>query len=43
MAYAIILMAIVITIALVISLVERLRQEETPFKVWRILGRSGGQ
>jgi tungstate transport system permease protein len=43
MAYAIILMAIVITIALVISLVERLRQKETPFKVWRILGRSGGQ
>jgi tungstate transport system permease protein len=43
MAYAIILMAIVIIIALVISLVERLRQEKTPFKVWRILGKSGGQ
>jgi tungstate transport system permease protein len=43
MAYAIILMAIVIIIALVISLVERLRREGMPFKVWRILGRSGGQ
>lgn len=43
MAYAIVLMAIVIIIALVISLVERLRQEDTPFKVWHILGRSGGQ
>jgi tungstate transport system permease protein len=43
MAYAIILMAIVITIALVINLIERLRKEETPFKVWRIFGRSGGQ
>jgi len=43
MAYAIILMIIVITIALVISLIERIRQEEAPFKVWRVLGRSGGQ
>ena len=43
MAYAIILMAIVITIALVINFIERLRKEETPFKVWRIFGKSGGQ
>ncbi|HTY75700.1 MAG TPA: ABC transporter permease [Candidatus Nanoarchaeia archaeon] len=42
MAYAIVLMAIVIAIALVISLIERLRQEESPFKVWRIQGRTGG-
>jgi tungstate transport system permease protein len=43
MAYAIVLMAIVITIALIISLIERLRQEERSFNIWRILGRSGGQ
>jgi ABC-type tungstate transport system substrate-binding protein len=43
MAYAIVLMAIVITIALIISLIERLRQEEGSFNIWRILGRSGGQ
>jgi len=43
MAYAIILMAIVITLALVINFIERLRKEETPSKVWRIFGRSGGQ
>jgi len=42
MAYAIVLMAIVIAIALVISLIERLRQEESPFKVWRIQSRTGG-
>ena len=42
-AYAIILMAIVIAIALVINLIERLRQEELPFKTWRIFGKSGGQ
>jgi tungstate transport system permease protein len=32
MAYAIILMAVVLTITLVISLVERLRQVEVPWK-----------
>jgi len=42
-AYAIVLMAIVITIALAISLIERLRQEELPFKTWHIFGKSGGQ
>jgi len=42
MAYAIVLMAIVIAIALIISLIERIRQEELPFKVWRVQGRAGG-
>ncbi len=42
MAYAIILMVIVITLALVINLIERLRKEELPFKVWRFWGRWGG-
>jgi tungstate transport system permease protein len=37
MAYAILLMAIVITVTLVINLVERLKQEETPWKGWQIL------
>jgi tungstate transport system permease protein len=43
MAYAIVLMVIVITLALVINLIERLRQEENPIKAWRIFGKSGGQ
>lgn len=43
LAYAIILMVIVIVVALVISLIERLREERTPLKIWRILGRTGGQ
>jgi tungstate transport system permease protein len=43
MAYAIVLMIIVITLALVINFIERLRKEETPFKVWRIFGKAGGQ
>jgi tungstate transport system permease protein len=42
MAYAIILVVVVLTITLIINLIERLRQEELPFKAWRILGRSGG-
>jgi tungstate transport system permease protein len=36
MAYGIILMAIVIAVTLIINLVERLRQEETPLKQWQI-------
>ncbi|MFB3890173.1 MAG: ABC transporter permease [Candidatus Bathyarchaeia archaeon] len=36
MAYAIVLMAIVIAVTLAISLIERLRQEETQWKGWRI-------
>ncbi len=43
MAYAIVLMVIVVTLALVISFIERLRKEELPFKTWRLFGRSGGQ
>jgi tungstate transport system permease protein len=43
MAYALILMAIVITLALVINFIERLRKDEMPLKVWRMFGRSGGQ
>jgi tungstate transport system permease protein len=39
MAYAIILMVIVIAVTLSINLVERLRQEDTSWKKWRILGR----
>jgi tungstate transport system permease protein len=39
MAYAIILMVIVITVTLSINLVERLRQEGTSWKKWRMLGR----
>ncbi len=42
LAYAIILVVVVLAITLIINLVERLRQEEMPFKAWRILGRSGG-
>ena len=37
MAYAIILMVIVIAVTLSINLVERLRQEDTSWKKWRIL------
>jgi tungstate transport system permease protein len=37
MAYAIILMAVVLTIALTINLVERLRQEDLPWKKWWVL------
>jgi tungstate transport system permease protein len=37
MAYAIILMAVVLTITLGINLVERLRQEDLPWKKWWIL------
>ena len=40
MAYAIILMAIVLTITLAINLVERLRQEDMPWKKWWVLWRS---
>jgi tungstate transport system permease protein len=43
MAYALILMAIVISLALIINFIERLRKEDLPFKTWRIFGRSGGQ
>jgi tungstate transport system permease protein len=39
MAYAIILMVIVIAVTLSINLVERLRQEDISWKKWRILGR----
>jgi tungstate transport system permease protein len=42
MAYAIILMAIVLTITLTINLVERLRQEDLPWKKWWILWHRGG-
>lgn len=42
LAYAIVLMITVMAIALIISLVERLRQEEKPFKTWHIFARSGG-
>jgi tungstate transport system permease protein len=34
MAYAIVLMIIVISIALIVSLIERLKQEEKPLKKW---------
>jgi tungstate transport system permease protein len=37
MAYAIILMAVVLTITLGINLVERLRQEDLPWKKWWVL------
>jgi tungstate transport system permease protein len=37
MAYAILLMAIVIAVTLIVNLVEKLRQEETPWKGWQIL------
>jgi tungstate transport system permease protein len=37
MAYAILLMAIVIAVTLGVNLVEKLRQEETPWKGWQIL------
>jgi tungstate transport system permease protein len=40
MAYAIILMAIVLTINLAINLMERLRQEDMPWKKWWVLWRS---
>jgi tungstate transport system permease protein len=40
MAYAIILMAVVLTINLAITLVERLRQEDLPWKKWWVLWRS---
>ncbi len=40
MAYAIILMAVVLTITLGINLVERLRQEDLPWKKWWVLWRS---
>ena len=40
MAYAIILMAIILTITLAINLIERLRQEDRPWKKWWILWRS---
>jgi tungstate transport system permease protein len=43
MAYAIVLMIIVITLALVINFIERLRKEEPTFRVWRVFGKSGGQ
>jgi tungstate transport system permease protein len=43
MAYALILMAIVISLALIINFIERLRKGNLPFKTWRIFGRSGGQ
>jgi len=43
MAYAIILMTIVIVLTLVINLIEKIRQEENPLKVWRFQGRMGGQ
>jgi tungstate transport system permease protein len=39
MAYAIILMVIVIALTLSINLVERLRQEDTTWKKWRIMGK----
>jgi tungstate transport system permease protein len=42
MAYAIILMAVVLTITLGINLVERLRQEDLPWKKWWVLWRSAG-
>jgi tungstate transport system permease protein len=42
MAYAIILMAVVLTITLAINLVERLRQEDLPWKKLWILGHPGG-
>ncbi len=42
MAYAIILMVIVIIVSLVVGLVERLRQEELPFKTWRSYAKAGG-
>jgi len=42
MAYAIILMAVVLTIALTINLVERLRQEDLPWKKWWVLWHPGG-
>jgi tungstate transport system permease protein len=43
MAYTIILMAIVLTITLAINLVERLRQEDLPWKKkWWVLWHSGG-
>jgi len=42
MAYAIILMAVVLTITLGINLVERLRQEDLPWKKWWVLWHPGG-
>ena len=42
MAYAIILMAVVLTITLAINLVERLRQEDLPWKKRWVLWRSAG-
>lgn len=42
MAYAIILMAIVVTITLTINLLERLRQEEVPWKGQLLLARAKG-
>jgi len=42
MAYAIILMAVVLTITLAINLVERLRQEDLPWKKWWVLRQGGG-
>jgi tungstate transport system permease protein len=42
MAYAIILMAIVVTITLTINLVERLRQEDLPWKKLWVLRQGGG-
>ena len=41
MAYALILIGMVLVISLIISLIERLREEELPFKTWRILGKAG--
>jgi tungstate transport system permease protein len=43
MAYAIILMAIVIALTLAISLIEKIRHEEKPLGIWRYFGRIGGQ
>jgi len=42
MAYAIILMVVVLTITLGINLVEKLRQEDLPWKKWWVLWRSAG-
>jgi tungstate transport system permease protein len=42
MAYAIILMAVVLTITLAINLVERLRQQDLPWKKLWVLWRPGG-
>jgi tungstate transport system permease protein len=43
MAYAIILMAVVLTITLAINLVERLRQEDLPWKKLWVLWRPAGE